>query len=191
MVGEDESLGGRRWIIWLIDWNSQILWLERIKVLRSLRGFQVLDLWRPNIRFNRAQNTANKKQAFRFLCFLFDYGGFMGGQLFQNGELLMIPDRLQYFLEHFWNDQKTRPKLDPRTPYSSPKYCTTYEENGGDILEQYFSYMRVCLYEKMEGMRSIAFWKFGRSASLKNTSWTFDNWKSGNLEIENRKLKLW
>ena len=45
------------------------------------------------------------------MCFVFAWflNVMMGGvgefELFPNGEL-MIPDRLQYFLEHFRNDQK-------------------------------------------------------------------------------------
>ena len=35
---------------------------------------------------------------------------------------LMIPDRLQYFLEYFWNDHKCDQNMDPRTLYLSQKH---------------------------------------------------------------------
>ena len=40
-----------------------------------------------------------------FLWFFYDLWFFWGFKLFPSAQL-MIPDRLQYFLEHLWNDQK-------------------------------------------------------------------------------------
>ena len=61
----------------------------------------------------------------------------------------MIPDRLQYFLEHVWNLQKMWPNLDPRTPYLSHKYFEKYKKQYGNIFENISLYSEIL---EMEGL---------------------------------------
>ena len=50
----------------------------------------------------------------------------------------MIPDRLQYFLKHFWNDQKLDQiwTLGPRIYHQ--KIFNEYKENYGSSLTKYY-----------------------------------------------------
>ena len=66
----------------------------------------------------------------------------------------MIPDRLQYFLEHFWIDQQCDQiwTHEPRIYYQN---ITTNKETYGNILEKY--YFHIWEYETLkisEGLRT-------------------------------------
>ena len=124
----------------------------------------------------------------------------------------MSPDRLQYFLEHFWNDQKCV-HLDPRTPYLSSKYFKSYKKmmgtssclmiwictNVGRYVYLFFIF-HFLIFETLK-MKNIIWeiWKSGIQnadiSSLKFESlkfrilrsgykkWQFGNLKIGNFEI--------
>ena len=63
----------------------------------------------------------------------------------------MIPDRLQYFLEHFWIAQKST-KSGPSEPVFITKILQTIQENMGTFLK------RIILVN-MENNSFDAFWK--------------------------------
>ena len=91
---------------------------------------------------NRAQDAA--KQKIVFLGGLFCsciYRCFRGVRLFQNGEL-KIPDRLQVFLEHVWNDQNET-EYGPWTPFITKIIQKIQEHIWEHLWTILFSYMRI------------------------------------------------
>ena len=68
----------------------------------------------------------------------------------------MIPDRLQYFLKHFWNDQKLT-NYGPSDPVFITKILQQIQERYGNVLEIIF---HICESEFVifwEGVRSQLF----------------------------------
>ena len=53
----------------------------------------------------------------------------------------MVPDRLQYFLEHFWNDQNCDEIL-TLGPRSYHQNTSKIHEKYGNILDKYYFHIR-------------------------------------------------
>ena len=66
----------------------------------------------------------------------------------------MILDRLQYFLEHFWIDQKST-KYGPSGPVFITRILKKIQENYGNILEQYY----LCKYGNHKCWKKMNNWK--------------------------------
>ena len=49
----------------------------------------------------------------------------------------MIPDEVQYFLEHFWNF-KNQPNIDPQAPYLLQKYFNEYRKKWKPFINMLF-----------------------------------------------------
>ena len=90
----------------------------------------------------------------------------------------MIPDRLQYFFEHVWNDKNVT-KSGPGTPYVSPKYLKICKTNMGASSRK----NQIWSDESMFCVEGPAP-KFSKSWNLKR--WKFEIWK-----FENWKLIIW
>ena len=120
----------------------------------------------------------------------------------------MIPDRLQYFLDDFWNDQKCG-RIRISDPVLSPKYfqkCKKIWEHPWQNITCVFGNMKfwtlwkVCVSKILKLWNSICFenlkmWKM-RIGNLKFESlklWTVWNLKSENVNLEIRawKLNIW
>ena len=105
----------------------------------------------------------------------------------------MIPDRLQYFLNDFWNFQKCKQiwTLGP---------CIYHQEKYGNILEHHIfisenlDFWKCCksMYQdvgplKFEVFRCLETWKFETVGNLKIGN--LGTWHFGHLEIW--KLRVW
>ena len=66
----------------------------------------------------------------------------------------MIPDRLQYFLDDFWNDQKCDQiwTLGPCIYHQNAS--TNTGKYGNDLDKYYFSYLTIWNCDFVEGMRT-------------------------------------
>ena len=105
----------------------------------------------------------------------------------------MIPDRLQYFLEHFWNDQHVT-----KSGSSGPVFITNIFQKIQEHMRQslrkyYFAYLRIWNSEKIGRSVYITFWNFGMwfSGNLnfqqlffrKRNIWTFEIWNVNHLKL--------
>ena len=125
----------------------------------------------------------------------------------------MIPDRLQYFWEHFWNDQKCDQlwTLGPHIHHQNTSNNT--RKSMGTSLKYEFSYLRICNSEicgrclcptclirlnvfkfwKLEH-NSLVFWTFkNKLLEIGNwiwhvTFWNFEILKSWNFENMHREM---
>ena len=90
----------------------------------------------------------------------------------------MIPDRLQYFLEHFWNDQKRDQILSPGPLI----YYKNTSINIRRIMETFPKHIFLNLGTYNLGILKVCVPSFLKGWKLKNLQ--NRNMKFGNLEIE-------
>ena len=93
-----------------------------------------------------------------------------------------------WFLER----PKMWPKLDPRTPYLSPKYFKIIQENIGTSLEILFSHQRIWNYDCRWKVCVPSLYLFIEFTNLEVFKMKMANeiWKFGNSKIEMAKMKL-
>ena len=74
----------------------------------------------------------------------------------------MIPDRLQYFLEHFLDRPKHRLNLDPRARYLLPKHFKQSKKNMGTSWKILSLEIRDLKIEKwnLKVLCTVFFWTF-------------------------------